>query len=104
MEKKSTTFDSFKEFYPLYLAEHQNKICILLHVLGTSIVAMLLVYILLTLKFKLLLLVPFVGYGFAWIGHFFFEKNKPASFKHPVYSFMGDWVMWWQFLTLKIKL
>src|SRR5438445_8609095 len=42
------------------------------------------------------------GYGFAWIGHFVFEKNQPASFKQPLYSFMGDWVMYWQLLTGKI--
>ena len=43
-----------------------------------------------------------VGYGFAWVGHFGFEKNKPASFKQPLYSFMGDWLMWWQILTRRI--
>jgi hypothetical protein len=42
------------------------------------------------------------GYGFAWIGHFVFEKNQPASFKQPLFSFMGDWKMFWQILTGKI--
>ena len=40
-----------------------------------------------------------IGYGFAWVGHFFFEKNKPATFQRPLWSFMGDWVMWKDILT-----
>jgi hypothetical protein len=44
------------------------------------------------------------GYGFAWIGHFFFEKNRPATFTHPIYSLMGDWMMFWQVLTGRVKL
>ena len=43
------------------------------------------------------------GYGFAWVGHFFFEKNRPATFKHPFYSFVGDWVMFKDILTGKIR-
>jgi hypothetical protein len=53
-------------------------------------------------QFKLLILLPIIGYGFAWIGHFVFEKNKPATFKYPLYSFIGDWVMWWQILTRRL--
>jgi hypothetical protein len=45
---------------------------------------------------------PLCGYGFAWIGHLVFEKNRPATFRHPLYSLMGDWVMFWQILTGKI--
>ena len=50
-----------------------------------------------------LVLLPLIGYGFAWVGHFFFEKNRPATFKNPWYSLAGDWVMLWQVLTGKIK-
>jgi len=46
--------------------------------------------------------VPVAGYGFAWVGHFGFEHNKPATFQYPIYSLMGDWVMYWQVLTGKI--
>ena len=46
----------------------------------------------------------FCGYGFAWVGHFFFEKNRPATFKHPLYSFAGDWVMFKDICTGKIPL
>jgi hypothetical protein len=51
-----------------------------------------------------LMFIPLVGYGFAWIGHFFFEKNKPATFKYPLYSLMGDFVMFWGILTRKEKI
>jgi len=43
------------------------------------------------------------GYFFAWVGHFFFEKNRPATFTYPLYSFMGDWVMWRDILTRRMK-
>jgi len=43
------------------------------------------------------------GYAFAWVGHFFFEHNRPATFTHPLWSFMGDWVMWKDILTGKIR-
>ena len=49
-------------------------------------------------------LVPVAGYGFAWIGHYVFEKNRPATFKHPLYSLLGDWVMYGQMLRGKVQL
>jgi hypothetical protein len=49
-------------------------------------------------------LAPVAGYGFAWIGHFAFEKNRPATFRHPLYSLMGDWVMYWDVLRGKVKI
>lgn len=95
----SDKYNSFKEFYPFYLAEHSNRTCKLLHFIGSSLVLMVLFIALLTQQYKLLLLLPIIGYGFAWVGHFVFEKNKPATFQYPLYSFIGDWVMWWQILT-----
>ena len=95
----SDKFNSFKEFYPFYLAEHSNKTCKALHFIGSSIVVIVLITALAIKQYKLLWLLPIIGYGFAWVGHFFFEKNKPATFKYPLYSFLGDWVMWWQTLT-----
>ncbi|MCL6271239.1 DUF962 domain-containing protein [Sansalvadorimonas sp. 2012CJ34-2] len=86
-------FQSFAEFYPYYLNEHSNPVCRNLHYIGSTLVLILLAYSLITAQYRLLFLLPVVGYGFAWVGHFFFEKNKPATFKYPLYSFMGDWVM-----------
>ena len=86
-------FSAFAEFYPYYLEEHRNPVCRRLHYVGSLLVLVLLAYVLATRHWLLLLALPVVGYGFAWVGHFVFEKNRPATFKHPLYSFMGDWVM-----------
>lgn len=92
-------FSSFKEFYPYYLKEHKNRTSRRLHVVGSLLVLAIIATAIITGSWMLLWLVPFVGYGFAWVGHFFFEKNKPATFKHPLYSLMGDWVMLKDVLT-----
>lgn len=99
-----THFNSFAEFYPYYLAEHENSTCRRLHLVGSLLVIALLSYSLITAQYVLLWGIPVVGYGFAWVGHFFFEHNKPATFRHPVYSFIGDWVMAKDLLTGKIPL
>lgn len=91
-------FASFKEFYPYYLSEHRHPVCQLLHVTGSTIVLCLLVWILFFRDWSMLIYLPIIGYGLAWVGHFFFEKNRPATFTHPLYSFMGDWVMLKDFL------
>ena len=96
-------FNSFSEFYPFYLGEHQNTTCRRLHVVGSLCAIALLLYILISQKLILIALLPVVGYGFAWVGHYFFEHNKPATFKYPLYSFIGDWVMLKDVLTGKIK-
>jgi hypothetical protein len=95
-------YNTFWEFYPLYLSQHQNSICRLLHFIGTSIIILLLIFYVNSLRE--LLFIPMVGYGFAWVGHFFFERNKPATFKYPLYSLMGNFVMFWQILTRKEKI
>jgi hypothetical protein len=86
-------FNSFAEFYPFYLNEHVNKTCRRLHFVGSTLVLSLLVSTVVSQNWALLWLLPVIGYGFAWVGHFFFEHNRPATFKHPLYSFIGDWVM-----------
>jgi len=103
MEKQEPTFNSFKAFYPYYLKEHRNVTCRRLHFIGSLLVLMLIITALLSQKYALLWLLPVIGYGFAWVGHFFFEKNRPATFKHPFYSLWGDWVMFKDILTGKIK-
>jgi hypothetical protein len=98
------TFSSFSEFYPYYLAEHANPTCRLLHFIGSSLVLALIVFSVFTGAFILLWLVPVIGYGFAWVGHFFYEHNKPATFTYPLYSLMGDWVMFKDILIGKVSL
>jgi len=96
-------FNSFAEFYPYYLSEHQNMTCRRLHFVGSTLILVLIPYVLLTEQWALLWLLPVLGYGFAWVGHFFFEQNKPASFKYPLYSLLGDWVMFKDILLGNIK-
>ena len=95
-------FSSFAEFYPYYLAEHSHPACRRLHYTGSLLVLGLMAYVPVTRDWLLLLALPVIGYGFAWLGHFVFEKNKPATFKHPLYSFIGDWVMLKDGLTGRI--
>jgi hypothetical protein len=97
-------FNSFSQFYPYYLGEHENRICRRLHFAGSTLVILTIVTVLVTGQPRWLWLAPVVGYGFAWVGHFFFEKNRPATFKHPFYSLCGDWVMYAQILRGKIPL
>ena len=100
---KQDGFVSFAEFYPFYLGEHSNTICRRLHFVGSALVLIVLSCALIVQNWALLWLLPFVGYGFAWVGHFVFEKNRPATFKHPVYSLLGDWMMFKDFVTGKIS-
>lgn len=95
-------FRSFAEFYPFYLGEHSNRTCRRLHFVGSTAALACLVQLLLTGQWHWLVAGLLCGYGFAWIGHFGFEKNKPASFKRPLWSFMGDWVMYAQIWRGKI--
>jgi hypothetical protein len=101
MEQKYT---SFSDFYPYYLSEHANSTCRLLHFIGSWLVLSLIAFALITNQLVFLWLVPVIGYGFAWVGHFFYEHNKPATFQYPLYSFMGDWLMFKDILTGKVSL
>lgn len=96
-------FQSFNEFYPFYLEQHRDRVSRRLHFTGTALVTLLLLWFLLTFDWRILVLMPVAGYGFAWIGHFFFEKNKPATFEYPFYSLMGDWIMFRDILTGRIR-
>ncbi len=92
-------FRSFGEFYPYYLSEHRNPTCRRLHFVGTGLVIAITISAVATGTWTLLLFMPIVGYGFAWAGHFFFEKNKPATFRHPLYSLAGDFRMFGEMLA-----
>jgi hypothetical protein len=98
----SRRFASFREFYPFYLGEHGNRTSRRLHFLGSCCVLVLLAVAVLQRNGWWLLAALACGYGCAWIGHFFFEKNRPATFRHPFYSFAGDWVMFRDILTGRI--
>ncbi|MES3018667.1 MAG: DUF962 domain-containing protein [Bacteroidota bacterium] len=100
---KDQRISSLKEFYPFYLKEHSNSTSRNLHFIGTSIVVLLIPAAILFSDARLLILMPFVGYGFAWVGHYFFEKNKPATFKYPGYSLASDFILWWDLLTGREK-
>ncbi len=92
-DDRKKTFHSFFDFYPFYLEAHSDKRCRILHFAGCFFVLFLLVLFFVTMNKFLLLLCPLVGYGFAFLGHLLFEKNKPLSFKYPFYSFLSDWLM-----------
>ena len=101
MEKNKYT--TFRDFYPYYLAEHSDPVCRMLHFTGSWLVLTLLALALVTGNGWWFAAMPVAGYAFAWVGHFFFEKNRPATFTYPVYSLAGDWVMFFHLLTGKIR-
>src|SRR6478609_2174795 len=99
-EKK---YKSFQSFYPFYLSEHKNIRNRRLHFIGTLLIFVCILAGIITGRWFWLILIPLVGYGFAWFGHFFFEHNKPATFTYPLYSLGSDFVMFWHILTRQIN-
>jgi hypothetical protein len=102
MTTETRQYRSFAEFYSYYLSEHANRTCRQLHFIGSTLVLACGAIACFAGNAWWLLGMPVCGYGFAWIGHFMFEKNRPATFRYPLYSLMGDWVMYWQMWTRKI--
>ena len=98
------SFRSFAEFYPFYLTEHSDRTCRRLHFAGSTLALACLALMVATGHAGWLLAGLLCGYGFAWVGHFVFEKNRPASFKRPLYSFMGDWAMYRDIWRGKVSL
>nr|WP_315427201.1 Mpo1-like protein [uncultured Albidiferax sp.] len=96
-------YRTFSEFYPFYLGEHSNRTSRRLHFIGGCIAIILVLAALLVHQCWFLLAALLQGYAFAWVGHFFFEHNRPATFRYPGLSFMGDWRMWWDIVTGRIK-
>jgi len=99
-EKK---YKSFWSFYPYYLTEHGDVKNRILHFTGTAGLLAILFAAIVLQKWWMLALIPVCGYGFAWVGHFFIEKNKPATFTYPLYSLGSDFVMFWHILTGQIS-
>jgi hypothetical protein len=91
--RMSRRLSSYDEFWPYYVSQHRDPTCRLLHVVGTALVILCLVAAVLFLSRTWLLASLLAGYGFAWVGHFFFEKNRPATFTYPLWSLRGDFRM-----------
>ena len=100
----SQRYQSLSDFYPYYLSEHRDGTCRVLHFIGSSCVLILLAVAAAQRELTWLWYVAPAGYGFAWIGHFFFEKNRPATFQYPLYSLLSDWVMFRDILVGKVPL
>jgi hypothetical protein len=99
MTSDQKIYRTLGEFYPSYLGEHANRTCRRLHFVGTTLALALLATAIATQNGWLVLAGLVQGYAFA----FFFEHNKPATFKHPWLSFLGDWRMWWEMLSGRIR-
>ena len=95
---------TFREYYEYYLTLHQNKWTRRMHILGQLSTIAFVVFVVSNSLWPLLLATPFVVYPFAWSGHFFFEKNKPAAFSRPLWAKACDWVMLKDIITGKIEL
>ena len=100
IEKK---YKNFWSFYPYYLTEHGDAKNRMLHFIGTAGLIAILIFSIALQKWWMLALIPVCGYGFAWVGHFFIEKNKPATFTYPLYSLGSDFVMFWHILTGQVN-
>lgn len=94
-------FTTLRDFYPFYLSEHRNPASRKLHFIGTSLLAVWIILAVVQRNPWWLLMLPVCGYGFAWVGHYFFEKNRPATFQYPGYSLASDFILWWRLLTGK---
>ena len=99
MTKKE--YKSFAEFYPYYLQEHNRRGTRILHFIGLSLFFIFIILAILNLNPFLLFAGIISGYFFAWVGHFFIEKNKPATFKYPWMSLKGDFKLYFQILSGK---
>ena len=96
-------YESFEEFFPFYLSEHSDPVNRGFHYAGTLSVIAAFLYGVVTLNPWILLAIPVIGYGPAWIGHFIIEKNRPATFTYPGWSLRGDFKMLGLFLTGRLK-
>jgi len=92
-------YKSFSEFWPFYVAEHSKRGTRVLHLIGTTLALSVMIYLIASGRWWLFPLGLIPGYGFAWLAHFMIEKNKPATFQYPLWSFMGDYKMIAMMLT-----
>ena len=85
---------SFREFWPFYLGQHRKRWTRLLHFAGTDMAVASAILAAVYREPRLLLIGLVSAYGLAWVGHFFVEHNRPATFQYPLWSFAADWKMW----------
>jgi hypothetical protein len=96
-------FTSLAECYPFCLGEHRNGTCRRLHFPGSTLALVCVAMVLATGRLQYMAYGLLCAYGCAWIGHYVFEKNRPATFKHPLYSLVGDWAMYRDIWRGRIK-
>ena len=89
-----TRIQTFEKFWPFYLGEHSLPLTRQVHFVGTTLAFIQLVYALFIMSWQPLLGALISAYFCAWVSHFFIEKNRPATFTYPIWSFVGDWRMW----------
>ena len=99
----SQRIKTYAEFYKFYLTEHQNRTSRILHFIGTFLVFVVIGLAIYNQWSWKWFLVPVTGYGFAWVGHAFFEKNKPATFKYPLWSLISDFRLFFDILRGKLS-
>lgn len=95
---------TYSEFYQFYLTEHNNRTSRRLHFIGTAFVLLEVILLSYFNIWNLWFILPITGYAFAWVGHFFYEKNKPATFKYPLWSLTSDFRLFFEILIGKQKL
>ena len=95
----ASKFQTLREFYPYYLTEHQDNTSRSLHYIGTSLFLIIMGYAVVTATWWLIPASIVSAYAFAWVGHFFFERNKPATFTYPFFSLASDFIMLFHFIT-----
>ena len=100
---ESEKYTTLRDFWPFYLREHAEPVNRALHYAGSTLVLIVLACAILFQNPWLALLMPITGYGFAWFGHFFVEKNRPATFTYPVYSLISDWIMYGYWLVGRLN-
>jgi hypothetical protein len=100
---KDSGFRSLAEFYPFYLSEHRHPVSRALHYAGTWGSVLGVLALLATGNLRWLLAALICGYGFAWVGHYVFEHNRPATFRYPFYSLASDFRMWWELNLGRLK-
>jgi hypothetical protein len=95
--------ESFEAFWPFYLGEHRQPATRWMHFFGSTAALALGASGVITGSWAMFPVAVVTGYAFAWVSHFFIEKNRPATFRYPLWSFIADWKLWWCLVTGKLE-